>query len=40
MVSTFKALGLEPTAVSFSETFNALQQAWWTVRNCFTRREP
>ena len=26
MVSTFKALGLEPTAVSFSETFNALQQ--------------
>ena len=26
MVSTFKALGLEPTAVSFAETFNALQQ--------------
>ena len=26
MVSTFKALGLEPTAVAFSETFNALQQ--------------
>lgn len=26
MVSTFKALGLEPSAVSFSETFNALQQ--------------
>jgi tripartite ATP-independent transporter DctP family solute receptor len=26
MVATFKALGLEPTAVSFSETFNALQQ--------------
>ncbi len=26
MVSTFKALGLEPTAISFAETFNALQQ--------------
>ncbi len=26
MVSTFKALGLEPTAIAFSETFNALQQ--------------
>ncbi len=26
MVSTFKALGLEPMAVSFAETFNALQQ--------------
>jgi len=26
MVSTFKALGLEPTAVSFAETFNALQK--------------
>jgi tripartite ATP-independent transporter DctP family solute receptor len=26
MVATFKALGLEPTAVAFSETFNALQQ--------------
>ncbi|MCQ2445182.1 MAG: TRAP transporter substrate-binding protein, partial [Mailhella sp.] len=26
MVSTFKALGLEPAAVSFAETFNALQQ--------------
>ena len=26
MVSTFQALGLEPTAVAFSETFNALQQ--------------
>ena len=26
MVSTFTALGLEPTAVSFAETFNALQQ--------------
>lgn len=26
MVSTFKALGLEPSAVAFSETFNALQQ--------------
>ncbi|NLW80920.1 MAG: TRAP transporter substrate-binding protein [Desulfovibrionales bacterium] len=26
MVSTFKALGLNPTAVSFAETFNALQQ--------------
>jgi len=26
MVSTFNALGLEPAAVSFAETFNALQQ--------------
>ena len=26
MVSTFQALGLEPTAIAFSETFNALQQ--------------
>jgi len=26
MVATFKSLGLEPTAVAFSETFNALQQ--------------
>ena len=26
MVATFRALGLEPTAVAFSETFNALQQ--------------
>ncbi len=26
MVSTFKALGLEPAAIAFSETFNALQQ--------------
>lgn len=26
MIATFKALGLEPTAVAFSETFNALQQ--------------
>lgn len=26
MVSTFKALGLQPAAVSFAETFNALQQ--------------
>lgn len=26
MVSTFKALGLEPTAIAWSETFNALQQ--------------
>ena len=26
MVSTFRELGLEPTAISFAETFNALQQ--------------
>ena len=27
-----RLLGLEPTAVSFSETFNAPSRAWWTVR--------
>lgn len=34
IVSTFKALGLEPTAVSFAETFNALQQGVVDGQEC------
>jgi tripartite ATP-independent transporter DctP family solute receptor len=34
MVSTFKALGLEPTALAFSETFNALQQGVIDGQEC------
>ena len=34
IVSTFKALGLNPTAVSFAETFNALQQGVVDGQEC------